>query len=133
MEKLSKKVVWCWAFPVESAHKALKIKLQTAQNKLIRLLLNLPSRAHLTANHMISVGWLLVADRVQFLAMGLVYKMHYTTKIPMYLSRHFQNVKDVHHHNTRGSYANHVQPCLAPKKVQIHSHPIPPTCGTPYR
>ena len=98
------------------ASKALKIKLQTAQNKLIRLLLNLPSRAHLTANHMLSMGWLLVADRVQFLAMGLVYKIHYTSKIPMYLSRYFQNVKDVHHHNTRGSSTNHVQPRFSTKK-----------------
>ena len=65
------------------ATKALKTKLQTAQNKLIRLLLNLPPRAHLTANHMLTVGWLLLADRVQFPAMGLVYKIHYTTKIPI--------------------------------------------------
>ena len=95
---------------------ALKTKLQTAQNKLIRLLLKLPSRAHLTANHMLSVGWLLVADRVQFLAMGLVYKIHYTSKIPMYLSKYFINVKDVHHHNTRGSSTNHVQPRFNSKK-----------------
>ena len=37
------------------ATKALKTKLQTAQNKLIRLLLNLPSQAHLTANN--SSSW----------------------------------------------------------------------------
>ena len=98
------------------ATKALKTKLQTAQNKLIRLLLNLPSRAHLTANHFLSMGWLLVADRVQFLAIVLVYKIHYTTKIPMYLSKYFQNVKDVHHHNTRGSSTNHVQPRFNSKK-----------------
>ena len=98
------------------ATKALKTKLQTAQNKLIRLLLKLPSRAHLTANHMLNVGWLLVADRVQFLAMGLVYKIHYTSKIPTYLSKYFKNVKDVHHHNTRGSSTNHVQPRFNSKK-----------------
>ena len=106
--------------------KALKTKLQTAQNKLIGLLLNLPSRPLLTANHniMLSVGWLLVADRVQFLAMGLVYKIHYTTKIPMYLSRYFQNVKDVHHHNTRGSSTNHIQPSFSSKFVRILYHQL---------
>ena len=98
------------------ASKALKTKLQTAQNKLVRLLLNLPSRAHLTANHFTNVGWLLVADRVQFLAMGLVYKIHYTNKIPMYLSKYFINVKDVHQYNTRGSSTNHVQPRFGSKK-----------------
>ena len=48
--------------------------------------------------------------------MGLVYKIHYTTKIPMYLTRYFQNVKDIHHHNTRGSSTNHVQPRFSSKK-----------------
>ena len=90
-------------------------KLQTAQNKL-RLLHNLPSRAHLTANHFLSIGWLLVADRVQFLAMCLVYKIHYAIKIPMYLSKYFTNVKDVHQYNTRGSSTNHVPPRFGSKK-----------------
>ena len=98
------------------ATKALKTKLQTAQNKLIRLLLNLPSQAHLTANHILSVDWLLVDDRVKYLAMGMVYKIHYTTKIPMYLSNYFKNVKDVHKHNTRGSSTNHFQPRFGSKK-----------------
>ena len=53
--------------------------------------------SHLTANHMLSMGCLLVADRKQFLAMGLVYKIHYTNKYS-YLSRYFQNVKDEHQH-----------------------------------
>ena len=44
------------------APQSLKNKLQTAQNKLVRLLLNLPSRAHLTANHFINMGWLLFAN-----------------------------------------------------------------------
>ena len=46
--------------------------------------------------------------------MGQVYEIHYTSEIPMYLSRYFQNVKDVHHHNTIGSSTNHMQPfvCL---------------------
>ena len=73
---------------------AIRTKLRTAQNKLIRLSLNLPSRAHFTAN----------LDRVQHLAMGLVYKINYTTKISMYLSE-FLYVKDVYNSNTRGAKA----------------------------
>ena len=57
--------------------KALKTKLQTARNKMIRLLLNLPSQAHLTANQLLSVEWLTIANRVQHLAMGLVHKIHH--------------------------------------------------------
>ena len=56
------------------------------------------------------MGWLTVADRVQQIAMGLGYKIHYTSKIPMYLTNYFLKVKDVHGHNTRGSSTNHVQP-----------------------
>lgn len=93
-----------------SASKALKNRLQTAQNKLVRLQHNLPSRAHLNHSHFVSLGWLTVADRVQHLAMGLVYKIHYTTKVPMYLTSYFKNVKDVHSYNTRGSSTDHVQP-----------------------
>ena len=88
----------------------------SAQNKLVRLLLNLPSRTHLTANHLISTGWLRVADRVQFLALSLVHKIHFSTKIPLYLSKYFQKVKDLHHHNTRGSSTDHVQPRYGSKK-----------------
>ena len=72
-------------------------------------MLGLPPRAHLTDHHHESVGWLKVADRVQHLAMGLVYKIHYTSKIPMYLTNYFLKVKDVHDHNTRGSSTNHHQ------------------------
>ena len=72
-----------------SASKALKTRLQTAQNKLVRLQLNRPPRAHLNHDHFVSLGWLTVADRVQHLAMGLVYKIHYTTKIPMYLTKYW--------------------------------------------
>ena len=88
---------------------ALKLKLQTAQNKLIRVVLGLPPLTHLTDHHHESVGWLKVADRVQHLAMGLVYKIHYTSKIPMYLTNYFLKVKDVHDHNTRGSSTSHHQ------------------------
>ena len=41
--------------------------------------------------------------------MGLVHKIRYSTKIPMYLSNYFLNVNKVHTHNTRGSATNHVQ------------------------
>ena len=100
------------------APQVLKTKLQNAQNKLIRVLLNLPYQTHLTATHQLRVGWLRVDDRVQQLAMGLVYKIHYTTKIPKYLSKYFKKVKDVHNYNTRGSATDHVQPRVKSKKGQ---------------
>ncbi|KAK1894350.1 Retrovirus-related Pol polyprotein from type-1 retrotransposable element R1 4 [Dissostichus eleginoides] len=100
----------------QSTSKALKTKLQTSQNKLVRLLLDLTSRTHLTPVHFDNLGWLRVDDRVQQLAMGLVYKIHYTTKVPMYMSKYFPKVNEYHDHNTRGSSTNHVKPRFGSKK-----------------
>ena len=62
------------------------------------------------------MGWLRVDDRVLQLAMGLVYKIHYTTLIPKYLSKYFTNIKDVHNYNTRGSATDHFQPRVKTNK-----------------
>ena len=99
-----------------STSKILKTRLQTSQNKLVRLLLGLTPLTHLTPAHFDSLGWLRVDDRVQHLAMGLVHKIRYSTKIPMYLSKYFLNVNEVHSHNTRGSTTNHVQPRFGTNK-----------------
>ena len=96
--------------------KALKTRLQTSQNKLVRLLLGLKPTTHLIHAHFTRVGWLRVEDRVQQLAMGLVYKIHHNLDIPMYLSKYFTNVNEVHNHNTRGSSTDHVQPRFGTKK-----------------
>ena len=93
-----------------STSKTLQTRLQTSQNKLLRLLLALAPRTHLTPAHFSKVGRLRVEDRVKQLALGLVYKIHYTSLIPQYMSNYFQNVKDLHNHNTRGSSTNHVKP-----------------------
>ena len=93
-----------------STSKAMKTRLQTSQNKLVRLLLGLAPRTHLTPAHFDRVGWLRVDDRVQYLAMAQVHKIRYSSKIPRYLSNYFLNVNEVHTHNTRGSATNHVQP-----------------------
>ena len=65
-----------------STSKTLKTRLQTSQNKLVRFLLDLHPRSHLTPTHFSTVGWLRVEDRVKQLAMSLVYKIHFTTLIP---------------------------------------------------
>ena len=102
-----------------STTKALKTRLQTCQNKLVRLLLSLPPRSHLTPAHFFKVGWLRVEDRVKQLALGLVYKIHYTSLIPSYLSNYFQNVKDRHDHYTRGSETNHVKQIRNQKRTKL--------------
>ena len=92
------------------ATKAQKHRLQTSQNKLIRLVLGLTPTTHLTPTHFAEMGWLRVDDRVKQMAMGLVYKIHYTSLLPKYLTDYFQKVSERHNHNTRGSSTNHVKP-----------------------
>jgi len=42
----------------------MKHRLQTAQKRVIRLILNLPMRSHLDISHCETIGWLKVEDRV---------------------------------------------------------------------
>ena len=90
--------------------KEIKTRLQTSQNKLVRLLLGLTPLTHLTPAHFDSLGWLRVEDRVQQLAMCQVHKIRYSSETPLYLRNYFLNVNAAHSHNTRGSSTNHVQP-----------------------
>ena len=94
----------------------MKIRLQTSQNKLVRLLLGLTPRTHLTPAHFDRLGWLRVDDRVQYLALCQVNKIRNSTTIPMYFSNYFLSVNEVHSHNTRGSATNHVQPRYSTNK-----------------
>ena len=64
--------------------KPLKAKLQTSQNKLVRLLLKLNPRAHLTSTHFSSLGWLRVEERVSHLSLCLVFKI-LNESVPKYL------------------------------------------------
>ena len=52
-----------------------KHMLQTSQNKTLRLVLDLPPRAHLEPSHFKTVGWLPVKQRVSFLKLGHMYRM----------------------------------------------------------
>ena len=94
---------------------ALKTKLQTSQNKLIRLLLGLGPMTHLDAIHFHSLGWLKVENRVKQLKLGLTFKIVNAAfpsmpPVPEYLSNYFKRVSDSHRHNTRGSANNDLVP-----------------------
>ena len=76
-----------------------------------RLLLNLPSWAHLTANHFLGVGWLTAVKCPASYNGPGVHSIHYTTTSILFL-----NVKDVHNYNTGGSSTNYIQPRFGSKK-----------------
>ena len=55
----------------------LKHRLQTSQNKLIRLVLDLPMRTHLESSHFDKVGWLKVEDCVSQMQLCMVHRSVY--------------------------------------------------------
>ena len=81
--------------------KPLKTKLQTSQNKLVRLL-KLNPRSHLTSTHFSSLGWLRVEERVSQLSLCLVFKI-LDASVPKYLLGYLPRVRDAHRYSTRGS------------------------------
>ena len=87
----------------------LKNKLQTSQNKLVRLIHTLHPRTHLLPTHFNSLGWLRVKQRVSFLKMCMVHRI-IQNKAPRYFNKYFLKVCDVHKYSTRGSATDFI-PC----------------------
>ena len=81
---------------------ALKGRLQTAQNKLVRLILKLQPRTHTTNTHLNSLKWLRVEERVAQIKLCMVHKI-LRNAVPQYLWGYFVTVRNVHEHATRGS------------------------------
>ena len=86
----------------------LKKKLQTAQNKMIRFILNYSSRRHLFVTDFVRTGFLSVECRFEYLSMNLMYNI-YNDLAPSYLC-HFRKVNSVHSHRTRNSAMSYVIP-----------------------
>ena len=76
-----------------SINKNLKDKLQIAQNKMIRFILNLNNRAHIGQNELDKAGFLKVSKRVTQLKLGQVFKINNKT-CPLYLTQHFNRLNE---------------------------------------
>ena len=59
----------CCVFLVHRFEQGLKTKLQITQNKLIRFVLDLESRAHISKEHFELLNWLPVNSRVDHLTL----------------------------------------------------------------
>lgn len=81
--------------------KGIKTKLQTAQNKLIRVVLKLGPRAHIGQPEFGELKWLTVEIRVKQLRLRLAHKIILGNG-PQYFKNYFQLVRDSHSYSTRG-------------------------------
>ena len=80
--------------------KQFKTQLQNVQNRLIRFVLKLPARTHISADHFISVDWLPVSYRVTQIKLMHVHRIFNETA-PDYMQEFFTLNRNVHQHQTR--------------------------------
>lgn len=92
-------------FWYSGSKKHVKNKLQTAQNRLCRIVLGLHPRMHLNNNHFRELGILKVDKRVMFIKIMMVYKIIQRT-VPKYLYDYYVFVRDVHCISTRARINN---------------------------
>ena len=93
--------------------KKLRIKLQTAQNKIVRFMLGYDSRHHLVHSDFKKVKYLDVNSRMEYLTLNSMYNI-FNNVAPSYLCT-FKKVTEVHSHNTRNSNNSYVIP-------QVNTH-----------
>ena len=88
---------WFTSLPV-----SLKQKLQVTQNKMVRFILQLPSRSHIGQSQLSALNFLNISDRVSQLRLNYVFKSRNGTS-PLYLTEYFKPVSKVHNCNTRSN------------------------------
>ena len=79
----------------------LKHRLQTSQNKLVRLISDLPMRTHLESSHFEMLGWLKVEDNASQMQLCMVHRTVFGD-VPKYVRNYFNRVGEVQRHSTRG-------------------------------
>ena len=91
--------------------KALKDKLQVAQNKMVRFILDMGPREHIGQNELDRLGMNNTGNRVRQLMVNHMYKV-YNGTAPCYLTEMFTKVQDQHQYVTRNSQYNFVIPIV---------------------
>ena len=92
--------VSCWYMGLT---KSCKKKLQTAQNKIVRFILDLGPRTHVGQNELDKVNCLNTKDRATQLILGHVFNIYHNLA-PSYLSEKFSSIS--HNYNTRRAECN---------------------------
>lgn len=82
--------------------KKLQGNLQIMQNKLVRFVLGLHPREHLSQTHLNSIGFVKISDRTMQLMLNHVFNIR-KGLAPRYLSNFFTNTTEIHRHFTRHS------------------------------
>lgn len=97
---------WFTGISTKSKH-----KLQVAQNKIIRFILNLPPREHIDQGVRNSVRYLTIKDRAKQLRLNHVHNI-FNNIGPDYMRLYFTRASSVHAHRTRSSSFNFHVPSI---------------------
>ncbi len=89
--------VWSW---YAALTQKAKRKLQILQNKMVRFILDLAPRTHLTVDHMKELNLLRVPDRAKQLKLNNAYKIFYN-QAPEYLQENFVKTRNRLQHTRR--------------------------------
>jgi hypothetical protein len=83
-------------------NKLLKTKLQIAQNRLVRFILDMHPREHIGQFNLDAIGFIKMPDRAAQLTLNHVFNIK-NMSAPQYLSNFFTAVSSRHNYNTRHS------------------------------
>ena len=95
-------------FYYRGLYEEIKSKFQTAQNKMIRFILEYNSRQHLYVKDFVRDGFLTVEKRYDYLSVNIMHNVFYG-RAPSYLCN-LKRFEDVHSYNTRRSQLSFVLP-----------------------
>ena len=91
--------------------RTLKSKLQLAQNRVIRFLLNYSSRTHLSQDDFRKANLLNLEDRAKQLRLNHMFNV-YNNVCPLYMKKFFTRLSDMYTYNTRGNRHNYHVPIV---------------------
>ena len=95
-------------FYYRGLYKDIQLKFQTAQNKMIRYILDYDGCKHLYFKDFLKAGVLSVEKRYNYLSVNLMHRIYYGMA-PSYLCK-FIKVDSVHTYGTRHSFMSYVLP-----------------------
>ncbi len=86
-----------------------KNKLQTVQNRMVRFILDLEPRTHLTVDHMKELNMLRLSERAKQLRLNTAHKIFYK-QAPEYLQENFEKARKKQQQHTGSRLWNFTVP-----------------------
>ena len=97
---------YCSSSWYSSLSVALQKKLDVLQRKMVRFVLGMDFRQHVSLSELRSLKWLSIPDRVSYFKILHLFKVR-NNLAPSYLKVNFRPISEAHSYNTRGRHFNY--------------------------